>query len=420
MLPKIIQLYGKFEKYGEWGTGEFTIAQRTKARRDPTVRALGLDVPFQGKRADVIWWDDLIGEGNNTEEGIIKVEGRISASMPLLRPGGEGIYTCTRWNAYDPSTDDHTFSGQPGILKLWKQGVWHAPPPRGYFGAYAQQGDEILFPNAKEGEPLFPGVLPEENIQQNRDTMTAEEFNSQILNNPLPSDTRYFEIENFQYFDPFNEHGEPHEQLVGAMPFMTVDPNQGKTAKKKGQKLDDIAICVGFIKWQRDIAMGFLVEWKGGLWKPDRAQDEFFESLRVWRPRKIWIETNTGGEYFLEPLRKRALELGIRYLPIEDFHSTGGGTSGSGGVKTARIGALQEPYAYRRIWHARSLKNCRGESQLLRWAPNAAGHDDWADVLAMWWTKATGKRYAPRDPKDGGSRKFNIMNRAPRYSHTGT
>ncbi len=415
--PKIVQLYGSF-KSEDWGKEEFTISQRTKPQRDPTVRALGLDVPMQGKRCDFMWWDDLIGESNNTDEGILKVERRVAASMPLIVPGGEALYTCTRWNSYDPSTDGFTVGNQPGILRQWKHhGTWDAPPPRGFFGAYAQAGDDRLFPGCEVGEPLFPGVLSEETIEEMRTTMPYGTFASQILNDPIPDDQRYFSDEDFQYFDPYTLEGEKADILVGAVPFMAVDPASGKPAAQ-GKPRDETTFAVGFVNWQQNVPSGFLVEWTGGIWKPSKVQDVFFDLVTQWKPRKIFVETNIGGEYFVDPIKKRARELGI-FLPIADFASSLHGT----GKKVARISAMQESYNYRRIWHARKLKNCKGEDQLVRWTPNGAGHDDWPDVLAMWFLQATQKRFEPRDNVRATlGRKFNVMGgwrTRPQYKSTG-
>ena len=416
--PKIVQLYGEM-KSDHWLKDELTIFQRDKARRDPTLRALGLDVPMQGKRCDFMLWDDLIGETNSNDEGILKVERRLAASMPLIVPGGEALYICTRWNPYDPSTDGFTIGNQPGILKQWSLGgIWDAPPPRGYFGAYAQVGDEKLFPDAEVGKPLFPGVLSEETIQEMRATMAYGTFASQILNDPIPDEQRHFSAEDFQYFDPFNEDGERHEALVGAVPFMAVDPNQGKTTPASKPR-DEATMAVGFIGWTPQLVANlFLVEWIGGHWTVSRFQDMFFSLVTTWKPRKIFLEDNTGGEHIVQPIRNRARELGL-YLPLDPFTSTLQGS----GKKDARIAAMQEPYSYRRVWHARKLKNCKGEDQLVRWMPNSGGHDDYADVLAMLYLRATKKRFEPRDNvRASVQRKFNIMSgsgRGPRYKSTG-
>lgn len=390
-LPRVIQLFGSFEdKVGDLGQEEFTVSQRTKAQKDPTIRALGLDVPMQGKRCDIMAWDDLIGETNNNEEGIIKVEKRIAASMALVRPGGEAIYLCTRWNPYDPSTEKFTITGQPGILRQWQMhGNWDAPPPRGYFGAYAQPGDDMVFPHAQPGELLFPGIWSEASIAEAKVTWNHGFFSSQVLNNPIPDEDHYFTEEDIQYFDVYDSEGERSRDLVGCVFFMSVDPASGKPAKR-GTIRDDTTFCVLGVKWQDQYPVGYVVEWRGGIWKPDRIQNVFFDLVQKWKPRQIYTETNIGGQYFIDPIRKRGKELGFDYLPIQDIHQTKQGANS--GIKPIRIGSMQEHYNYRRIWHARDLKNSKGEDQLLRWTPNGAGHDDWADVLATAWINATARK----------------------------
>jgi hypothetical protein len=204
MEPEIIRLYGKFES-NDWSKSEFTVAQRDRTRKDPTMRASGLDIPMQSKRADIMVWDDMVGETNyNSDEGLIKVEQRIAASMPIIRPGGKGLYICTRWSPYDMSTEGFTVSNEPGIIRQWKRHndpkkfpVWDCVEPRGWFGAYAQPGDEQTYPNAVVGEPLYPSILDEEQIARERVAYTNHAmFSSQILNDPIPDDSRYFDPEN--------------------------------------------------------------------------------------------------------------------------------------------------------------------------------------------------------------------------------
>lgn len=425
-MPKVIDLYGEFKKPGEWSSDEeFTIIQRTKPLKDPTVRAMGLESPSQGKRCDLAIMDDMIGETNTSDEGIMKVERKISAMHPVIVKGGEALYTCTRWSPYDPSTDGDTVTGSPGLLKQWKTiGTWDAPPPRGYFGCYAQEGDQLIFPNAIPGEPLFPGVLPEASIAHYRQTMKPEEFNSQYLNEPIPDDSRYFSKENLQYFDyrlpdPNGEPGElmKNENLMGAITYMAIDPNSGKKFVK-GKKRDDITFCVGGVKWQGtgaadDIPVGFIYEWCGGLWKPEKVQDTFFEFVRIYKPQRIFVETNIAGEHFLDPLRKQAKQKGIDFLPIEEIHSTLQGT----GKKDSRIEAMQTPYSYQRILHERKLQNCKGETQMLNWKPGGAGHDDWIDVVAMWYLNATKRKHAPRAKTKGPIQLIGRGN--TQYSYTG-
>jgi hypothetical protein len=388
MLPEIVRLFGQFDS-DDWGKFEFTVSQRTKALRDPTMRALGLDNSEQGKRCDIRWWDDLIGKSNNNPEGIAKVEQHISAGMPIIKPGGRGLYTCTRWNALDPSTDGFTVSGNMGILRHFKQGTgsWHAPPPRGWFSAYAQPGDELFYPHAKPGELLYPSVLSEDFLEAQRRTMSHSEFSSQYLNNPLANEDRPFHEEDIQYFDPVDENGVRNECLTGAIPYLSVDPASGKlkTATK-----DDTTLCVAYIKWQENFFHVYVVEWLGGRWQTDRIYNQILSLNDAYKVRRMYLEANVGREFFINPLRKAAQDKGI-FLPIEDFSQSLHGT----GKKDQRIEQTLQPlYAQRRVWHARHLKNTKAEDQLLRWVPGGAGHDDYPDVLATLVFFATQKRHA--------------------------
>jgi hypothetical protein len=417
--PAFVSLYGRMESK-LWLKDQLTVSQRTKARKDPTLRALGLDVPMQGKRCDINLWDDLVGDTNyESEEGLRKVEKRVQATMPLIVPGGMGLYICTRWSPYDLSTDATTMSGQPGIIKIWKDHkdpktypTWDCAGKNGYFGAYAQDGDDDFYAHAVEGEPLYPTVLNEGEIARKRITMQAEFFASQVLNNPIPAGTEYFSQDNLQHFNPVEEDGSRSERLVGLLPFMAVDPASGKK-KAAGKVRDATTMCVGFIGWQENTPIGFVVDWIGGVWKPTEIQDRFFNLVDKWKPRKIWVETNIGGEHVIDPLKRRAQDLGL-FLPIIDNPSSLHGT----GKKPVRIGALQEFYSYRQIWHAEHLKNCPGEQEMLRWKPIGALHDDWVDVLAQWWLTGIKKRYAPAYGNQNDRRLSGFSQKA-RYKHTG-
>ncbi len=191
--PTVTTLYGQFKKRNDWGTEHFTVRQRTVGdKRDPTMAACGLDVPMTGLHPDVIVWDDLVGETNATLEGFQKAEYRFNTSLPVLRPGGRGIWQGTRWGTSDPGG---TF------LKRWKAGLqWDCPHPRGFFGAIAEEGDEEFFAHAKAGEPLYPSTWSFKQIQEARESYPMDLFASQVLNDPMPLEGAYFKATDFQYF----------------------------------------------------------------------------------------------------------------------------------------------------------------------------------------------------------------------------
>ena len=188
--------------------------------------------------------------------------------------------------------------------------------------------------------------------------------------------------------------------LDGAIPFMALDPAGGKEHVKRG---DDSALAVAFIKWFEREPRMFVVDVRGGRWKPDRVVDTAFIMIEKWRPRKIFVETNAFKEWLISPLKKGALERGI-YLPVEDITQSKG---------KDRVFALTTPYSYRQVYHADELKNSKYEEQLLRFLPDGKEHDDYPDVLSTLWIHATKKRVR----NSGEGIKIFKAQRPPRYSN---
>jgi hypothetical protein len=269
--------------------------------------------------------------------------------------------------------------------------TWECVQPRGWFGPLAQDGDEATYPYAVVGEPLYPSVLDHDQIARERKAYNSQAmFSSQIMNNPIPDEFRHFDEKDMQYFPHvWDKEGQLYEPLVGAVPFLAIDPSGGGTGKG-----DDTTMCVCYIKWLEHDFHVFVAEWLGGRWTPDKLSDNLFALVDKYRPRRIYPEVNIGREYFLDPIRKRARDLGIT-LPIEEVSASLHGT----GKKDERIKAIQPHYSYRRVWHAEKLKNTRGEDQLLRWMPGGAGHDDYPDVLAHCIIEATKRRGGARTRK---------------------
>ena len=409
-MDEITRLYGGF-KSNDWGKEDFIVAQRSRRQKDPTLRAVGLDNPLQGKRVDLSVFDDMVGETNNTEEGLRKVEFRYDAALPLVKPGGEIIWECTRWNPFDMSSSGNTMSDRPGILRQWElsrqagaPAIWDCAPPRGFFGAYAVDGDEKFFPHAVPGEPLFPSVLPESTIQEYRDQMSPAVFASQIMNDPITDDMRKFDQADFQYFRARDENGKLNPDLMGAVPFMGVDPNSARITKTAG---DDTTFVVIFVKWSGKTFDVFVVAWTGGRWRTQRVQDTFLNLYETWKPRMIYPEVNTGGEWFIGPIRQKAQEKGL-YLPIHEVTASLHGT----GKKPQRIGAVESLYQQHRVWHDVSLKNSKGEMQLLQYTGDGKGHDDFADVLAHAILEGTKKKWGVRSDREPRRR----LSRERRYA----
>lgn len=362
--PRVKALYGDMRGEKDWTQNRFTVSNRTRTRREPTVMSGGVDVPVQGWHFDLIIADDLQGKTNNTPEGIGKVKEYLTLLWPVLNPGGELIWICTRWD-YDDAAQDIL------VQRTQDPTTWDAMGRRGYFGAYATPEDTKIFPSVDVGAPLFDSVLPEDELARLRQTMSLYQFSCQYLNDPLPSEVAYFRHEDFQYVGQYEEDN-PHHQ--GMLFYMAVDTASGHATVKKG---DDTAITVIGVKGERLHKTYTVVESVGGQWKPNQIMGTINTLYEKWRPRAIGIETAGGGKFFLATL-KEWMQKEMIYLPLKEL--THAGTDES---KADRIATLEPLYRTRRVFHVKHIQGSKLEEQLLRFKPGGRSHDDYPDSLAM-------------------------------------
>ena len=186
---------------------------------------------------------------------------------------------------------------------------------------------------------------------------------------------------------------------------MALDVAGGKEQLERG---DESVMGVSSVRWVGPNPQMRVLDAVGGRWKTDKVINNFFTLVEKHRPVKIFVETNIGKEWLMDPLRKRAQMLGIT-LPLEEVHW------GKGDAKKDRIQALVNPYIYGQIEHALHLKNSKLEIQERRWKPGGKVHDDWPDMLAMIWLNATKRKRS----KGKGWKVARVNRGRTRYKSTG-
>lgn len=375
--------YGRLRGDRDWTFDHFTLATRTKFRKEPSFMTTGVDVPIQGWHFDLIICDDLQGQTNNTPEGIEKVANYLNLMWPVLNPGGELVWICTRWDYDDVAAR---------ILKERKENprTWEAlPVTRGYLGSIAVDGDEEFFRDKNgdshvvTGEPIFASVLDHSVLQELRKDppigMGLYNYSCQYENNPLPAEAATFNPNDFRYVDDWTPQDEfdlenPTEELFRGLDYyMALDFASGDDEVKYGDDTALHVIGVRGLDLQRQI---FVVESSGGKWKPDQTADQLFLMAQKWRPRLVGIETNAMQKTMKWVIQDRMRSEGI-YLPLRELKRSGRS------AKSDHIRKLQPYYVAHNIFHFKSLRNGPLEEQLIRFKPGSRIHDDYPDSLAM-------------------------------------
>lgn len=382
--------YGRIRGDRDWTFEHFSSAQRTKPRKEPSFMTSGVDVPIQGWHFDLIICDDLQGLTNCTPDGIEKVAQYLNLLWPVLNPGGELIWICTRWDFDDVASR---------ILKEWgtSPDVWDLPPTgRGYLGATAHPGDEKFFrefdPQNHEpvsqivvDRPLFPSVLDEHTLSELRKDpprgMGLYNYSCQIENNPLPSEGALFIPEDFRYVDDWRPGIELDFENIAAEDFfrsldyyLAIDPASGDEEIKYGDDTTLSIIGIKGVNLQRQI---YVVECSGGKWKPDEICSRLFTAAALWRPRYCGIEANAMQKTLKWVIEDRMRNEGL-YLPLRELNRSKSGLNKGDAIKR-----LQPYYRAHQIFHFRSLKGGKLEEQLIRFKPGSRAHDDYPDSLAM-------------------------------------
>jgi predicted phage terminase large subunit-like protein len=283
---------------------------------------------------------------------------------PVLNPGGELVYVCTRWDWADMAQD---------ILneKEKDPSSWDTPIDRGFFSCYAKPGDEEVFPHAVPGEPLFPSILPHEELEQLKRTMNLYHFSCQYKNDPIPSEFQFFKQADFQYTIDYDSN---HDSFKDLTFYIGVDPAGGTDTVKRG---DDTAIVVIGVRGQRSNRQIYVVECQGGQWKPSQTNETLQLLYEKWRPRRIGIETSGVGKMFWAQLHDW-MRSNLVHLPLKELKRGGSRES-----KADRISALEPLYRSHSIFHVPQIKGSILEEQLLRFKPGGNVHDDYPDALTM-------------------------------------
>lgn len=342
MLPKI---FGEFVS-GSWNKDTFTIRQRTKAFKEPTIATTGVEAETTGGHYDVIFLDDLMGLQNcQTKEQRDKVKRFRRSMIDLLEPQGILYEVGTRWHL------DDTFSEIEEKEKKYYDMMLRKVVENG----------KVIFPkkfNTKFDEVKKDWIQVQEPcmdfIDYLKASKTSAEFSAQYLNQPIDEERQLFKPTYFKYYTR-----RPDRLFVS----MTIDP-----AISEKQSADNFAINVSGMDDKYDI---YILDTLKGHWNVSESIENIFSMYEKWHPSIVGLETVAFQKALKGWLEEKMRMRGVHF-PITELKRNTNET------KEFRIKALEPFYREGKVYHAEWMKNLELELQTF---PKGK-HDDEIDALA--------------------------------------
>lgn len=101
MSKRFVEVFGDI-RGSVWNEGEIIVGTRTRASKDPTVKAASIGTVLVGSHFDQILYDDMnSAENTNTPENAEKVIQHYKLNVSILEPDGSIVLLGTRYAASD-------------------------------------------------------------------------------------------------------------------------------------------------------------------------------------------------------------------------------------------------------------------------------------------------------------------------------
>lgn len=300
---RFCELFGDL-KGEKWGTGEATIAGRTKKWKEPTWLAAGADGPVTSKHFDVIKMDDLSDEKNSRTEGerdkihTFVYKTLTPTLIPIREDGRPGSVDVVGTRYHPQDIYAHMIEDDPNFGDA---NVCQIP---------ALVDPETGEPDY-EGVSVVPEILPTENLKRTKTAVGTPHFDSQYQQSTKRMSGDIFKTEYFREYGAENlsELIERHELKIWA----ACDLALGE--KEINDEYSDVVIGVD----DRDPIANYvyvLSVFHGRI--PYSAQIARAEYIfDTWDPIRMGIEANAfQKERLYSVYRELSAEIGDRCVPV--------------------------------------------------------------------------------------------------------
>jgi predicted phage terminase large subunit-like protein len=250
--------------------------------KEPNIKAKGALAALVSEHYDIIIVDDLCNNDDRESDAVREKKKRWFIDLiSILEPGGELLVIGTRWHEDDVYNMILEMNN-----KLSEEDKYHIEVER------------II---TDTGEPLFPSIYTIKDIERLKIEKGLVEFYAQYMNEPLPSETRRFDPEKFQYY---TDYGLNDQQFSDARHFAYVDPALGKEG-------DYTIIFIGAVKGKELYLRDAFIS---NTTTPDASIGRLEYFYKGYEFLKAGIETNAFQSMYADAARKRG-------IPVEDVHN---------------------------------------------------------------------------------------------------
>lgn len=358
------------KKVGDWGNMEqFTVPNRTRVRKEPTVCLVTIGKVMAGSHYDVVKNSDLVDENNvKTPNQIADVISHFGHMDPLVEryPSDDPEKPVHGWQDVEGTIYDFgdlyvTIAGGSGVIYDLLES-----PPR-----IVKGGWNCLIRGAmkKDGTTLDMKRFPPKELEriQEKPEMSAKIFSCQYLSKPIPDEGGLCDSKDVVFLS--------RQILNDIQPMLrihcTIDLHGMEPAKNDN---DYTVLTVG--GFDRD-GRFYVLDIRRGRFTPDQVIWQIFNIYDRWKPIDFKIEKDAHARVLL-PFLQRESSKRQRFptmVPIKrDNHTS----------KQQRIRGLQSWFKAGIIRFANDL-GCKTDLllEIMQFPSQSSGvHDDCLDTLA--------------------------------------
>lgn len=269
--------YDVVESYNQ---REIQLQPRT-VHKEPSIKAKGALSAIVSEHYDIIIIDDLCNNDDRESPAVRERKKRWFIDLiSILNPDGLLLVIGTRWHLDD--VYNYIIEQNP---KLPEKDRYHI------------EIESIYDPETKE--PLFPSIYQVEDIERLKIEKGLVEFYSQYMNDPLPSETQLFKLEEMKFY---NDRSDDFKECRHVM---YVDPALGR-------ENDFSFIVVGAIKENK---FHVRAVYGSNIITPDKLIDQIIFFYEYYPISTVGIEANQFQTLFAQGVQKR----GIPVYEVRNF-----------------------------------------------------------------------------------------------------